>query len=165
MVKGTDLIIKDCSGQMHVLEVVIAVAMIFAALFFISTMEVSSYTTIEKENKLQTLGESILENLESRSSTNEGYDNFLNYCLTSLYGSSTLYRELTLNLPEGTLFRVNQINMSKLFHNSSVSVEDCTELVTGSAIWIDEETRVSRIVVIDDYIYEIVLSMWLNAGG
>ena len=165
MDRRKDLTLKNNNGQMHVLEAVIVAGMIFSSLFFVSNMEVSSYTTIEKENKLKSLGASILENLEARQDSTGKYDNLLLYCIRDVSGSNRLYYELTANLPEGTLFRVSIVNMSKLFHNSSASHEDCVYARIGTDIWVEEETRVSRIIAFDGEIYEIILQLWLNTGG
>ncbi len=156
-------LISTNNGQMHVMEAVIVAGLIFSALFFISNMEVSSYTTIEKQNKLKQLGAKILENAEAKEDSTGNYDNFLIYCVEE--NINYLYYDLVSSLPEGTLFRLTVVNMSKLFHDNSASYNDCIYTSIGTDIWVDEETRVSRIIAFNGFIYEIVLQLWLNTGG
>jgi hypothetical protein len=153
-------------AQLHVLEVVIVAGMLFMALFFVKNMDVSSYTTIEKENRLEVIGRAIFDSLESQPDPYGKWDNLLvSYLANEHSGLLKLNNYIISHLPEGSLFRLTVIDMDKLFHNASASLEDCTYTLLGANYWFGEEARISKIVVIDGYVNEIILSMWYNVGG
>lgn len=157
---------RNNKGQMQILEVIIVAGMIFIALFFVKNMDVSSYSNIEKENRLETLGEGAFKNLENQPDPYGNYDNkLIAYIKYDMRGNSFLQREFDSILPEGTLYKLSVFSISELVHNFSAYQEEITEILAGSYVWIGEETRVSKLVVIEDEVYEVVLSMWFNSGG
>ena len=153
---------------MHLIEVIIVTGLIFIALFFVKNMEVTTYSIVEKENRLQAIGLDALENLANRPDKYEKYDNLLiSYIMLDKQIDEYSYLETELSniLPEGTLFRITVYSISDFVHNSSLELDDVIFLEKGTDIWIEEETCVSRILVIDNKVYSVVLGLWFNAGG
>ena len=156
----------DDKAQLHVLEVIIVAGLLFVSLYFVESMDVSYYSASDKENKLETLGRGILLGLEAQPDPSGKWDNLLtSYISNENLGHSRFESYVSSILPEGALFRINIVNMSKFFHNSSASRETCTLANLGTSIWFEEEACITRIVVVGNIVYELTLSIWYNSGG
>lgn len=149
------------SAQMNVLEVIIVSGILIVGLYFVRGMEFSSRSVEETENQLEVLGESVLNNLASKPDTHEGYSNALSRHISSKEHYSNLTDEINSTFPLGTLYKVEKVDMSKMFHENAAII-NCTETIYEPPVWIQDETRVSRIVVSGGTVYEVVITLWFN---
>ena len=151
-------------GQMQLLEVILVAGMLLVALYFVRGVDISAQTSVENENKLDELGDTILESLAAKPSPYSYYNSLL-----ALYISSSSYYSIFENyvstvLPEGTIFKIDKIDMTEFTHNPTASLDDVTTNIYTPDIWLGEEARVSRLVLVGDTVYKVVLSMWINVG-
>lgn len=155
------------SAQIHVFEVIFVVLMFIMALFFVKSIEVSTHATIEKENELEKVGESILAGLAGQAAQYEEYSSLLAYYIDPNDSSNAneLRNLVDAVIPESILYKILRVNISKIMCNSNVTIENCTDVLYEPLIWIGEDARVSRIVVLRGFVYEVVLCMWINLRG
>ena len=149
------------SAQMNVLEVIIVSGILIIGVYFVRGMEFSSRSVEEAENQLEILGESILNNLASITDSSEEYSSLLSKYISN----STYYDEFTDQVnntfPTGTMYKIEKVDMSEMFHKN-LALENCTEVIYEPAVWIQDEGRVSRIVVSNGTVYEVIISLWFN---
>ena len=148
-------------AQVHILEVIIVAGMLLMALYFVKSFDFSPRSVVAKENKLESIGISILEGLESIPDPDEEHSSLLaRYLSEPDKYSYDLSNYTSDNLPIGTLFRITRINVSYLHdHVNNPIPSEYIKNIHNSDIWIGEESIASRIVVIDGSVYEIILSM------
>jgi len=157
-------------AQMQLIEVVLTAVMIFLALYFVKILDFPTQTDIVKEDTLQSYGDSVLESLASLPDDETGeYNSLLAYYTDLSSLRSFVYIEfkndIDNRLPEDIIYKVFKLNISKLYDNPDESLENCkTDLITPT-YWVNEESRSSRIVVINGFVYEVVLCMFFNVGG
>ena len=151
----------DNSAQMNVLEVVIVAGILIVGLYFVRGMEFSSRSIEDDENQLETLGESILNNLASMPDSSNEYSSVLSKYISNSDYYSDFTDVINSTFPSGTLYKIEKVDMSKMFHENA-ALEDCIEIIYEPVVWIQDESRVSRIVVSDGDVYEVVISLWFN---
>jgi len=154
-------------AQMNVLEAVIVVGMLFLALYFVSAMDVSSHTTVEEENNFEILSRGILRSLGETDDPT--YNNLLAKYISDInkdpdhISKARLINYITSVFPKGTIFTILNVNYSKIIHNASASLEDCkTYIGPNYGFWMEDAARASRIVVVNGFVYEIIISVWFN---
>lgn len=157
-------------AQMNVLEAVIVVGMLFLTLYFVSAMDVSSHTSVEEENSFEILSRGILKSLgEANDPT--GNNLLAKYINDIENGPDNISRESRNRLrnyissvfPKGTVFTILKVNYSKIIHNASASLSDCeTYIGPNYGFWMEDAARASRIVVVNGFVYEIIISVWFN---
>ena len=173
------------SAQIHVLEVILMSGIMLMALYFIGNFEAPSYSTIGKENSLESLGGGILTSLDGIP--DPGYEDDSQYyssllaryiyeireeiddvtvhysILPTIEELQSINNYFETNLPEGTLYQLSYINISKMSKDglSAHPIDYYTKELynPSSVILIGEKISTSRIVVIDGYIYNLVLRM------
>jgi hypothetical protein len=155
----------DNQGQMQMLEVILVSGMLLLALFFVKTIEISAISSVEKENKLEALGISILDSLSGEADPSEEYSSILARYISSGSYYDDFSDYVYEVLPDGTIFRIIKIDMTNFVHDADATPEGCTYTIYDPPYWVDEEARASRIVVADGIVYEVILMMWFNAGG
>jgi len=149
------------SAQMNVLEVIIVSGILIVGLYFVRGMEFSSRSVGETENQLEVLGESILNNIASRPDNYEGYSSALSRYISNKDHYSNFTDEINSTFPLGTLYKLEKVDMSKMFHEN-LAIINCTETIYEPPVWIQDEARVSRLVVSDGTVYEVVITLWFN---
>ena len=173
------------SAQIHVLEVILMSGIMLMALYFIGNFEAPTHSTIGKENSLESLGGGILSSLDGIPDPGyeddnlyyssllaryiyeirEEIDNDLDHyhLLPSIEELQSLNDYFETNLPEGTLYQLSYINISKMSKDglSANPIDYYTKELynPSSVLLIGEKISTSRIVVIDGYIYNLVLRM------
>jgi len=154
--------LKNNDAQMQLLEVILVAGMLFVALYFVRGIDIVSNTNVESDNKLQDLGNSILESLSAQSSSYSYYNSLLAYYAD--YDNGGFANYVRAVLPEGTIFKITSIDMTNLTKNIDATISSSTETIYDPDLWLGEEARASRLVVIGDRLYDIVLYMWFNTG-
>ena len=149
------------SAQMNVLEVIIVAGILIAGLYFVRGMEFSARSVEENENQLESLGESILNNLASTPDPSDEYSSMLAKYISSTAQYANFTDDINNTFPTGTLYKVERVDMSKMFHENA-ALENCTGTIYEPVVWVQDESRVSRIVVSDGTVYEVVISLWFN---
>ena len=155
---------------MQLIEVILTAVMIFLALYFVKVLDFPTQTDIVKDNVLQSYGDSVLESLASLPDDETGEYNSLLAYYTDLSSSSSLVYldfkdDIDSRLPEDIIYKVFKINITKLHDEPNEPIENCkTDLITPT-YWLNEESRSYRIVVINGYVYEVVLCLFFNVGG
>lgn len=148
------------SAQIHVLEVVIVAGMLLFSLYFVRTFEFAPHSIVDRENKFEILGDSILASLESVPSSHENYSNVLAEYV-GLVDSKNFSAHVNTTLPEGAFYNISAVNISKM-HKYAEIERNCRTAIYGSPVRIGEETSSSRIIVIDGYVYEVKLDIYFT---
>ena len=154
----------DNLAQMQVLEAIVVVGLILTSLYFVQNLNITSYSIIHSDNRLETLGRGVLISLESKPDPS-GNSSLLEKCVREYINKgeyTTFKRYIDDGLPSGTVYKILLINISELTHNKSATIDNCTEVIYMPPLWVDEGFRSSRLVVVDGYIYNVILSMWFN---
>lgn len=155
----------DDKAQISLLEVILVTGMILMALYLIKTQEISSSELIESESRFETVANSVLTNLASKSDPYGEYASLLARYISDETGEAGFLKAyISSSFPIGTMYKILRINYSKLFTNGSASFNDCVTPLYEPGVWIEDDARVSRIVSADGYVYEIVLCVWFNIG-
>jgi len=165
---------RNNSAQIHVLEVIIVAGMLLMSLYFVRTFEFSPNIKTTDENELEILSEGILKSLEGVPDSEEHYPSLLARYLTTPYRNDDEtfpYKEnfvsyVERSIPEGTLFEILRVNITKLKENPDLSIRNdhITKYVNKIEVKVGTEASSSRIVVIDNTIYEVVLTLYLTLG-
>jgi len=159
----------DDHAQMELIEVILAAAMILLALYFVKNIEIAPQTDIEEENNLKVYGDNVLESLASIPDTTGEYHSLLAYFVAKANGNNVyttwLLNNVSSRLPSNMFYQIYKLNVSKLVGESGETFESCKTVLYEPSVWVKEESRSSRIVVTDGYIYEIVLSLFYNIGS
>ena len=145
------------SAQIHVLEVVIVAGMLLLSLYFVRTFEFSPASLIQRENKFEILGDSILASLEGVPSNHENYTNLLAQYV-GLLDKTNFTQHVNLTLPDNLFYNITIYNITKM-HKFAQPASNCKTNLYGSPVWIGEEVSSSRIVVIKKFIYEVKLDI------
>jgi len=152
-------------AQVHILEVIIVIGLLLVSLYFAKSFDFSPHSVISKENRLETLGNGMLASLEGTIDPSEEYNNLLaRFVYMNGSGVFEFANDFTDyvndSIPEGTLYDISVVNISKMSKYSDETVASSTKKIYSSAdVKIGTEAYSSRIVVIDGYVYEVVLSM------
>ncbi len=157
------------NGQMQLLEVILVAGMVLISLFFVRSLNISLQTsTVERENKLEQIGDSILESLASRDSSNGDYSElgyYIKYFLETGRFKWDFEDYIELSLPSDSLYTIYIVNMTNFSFNPHSGIDNHLEYIYSPDYWIVEEACSSRIVVVDGFVYEIYLGLWFNIGG
>jgi len=157
------MLVKDNDAQLQVLEVILVAGMLLISVYFIRGIDIVSQSNVEKENKLESMGDSLLESLAAQPDSNGRYNSLLAYYCR--VGTSSFANYVEQVLPEGTIFKIERIDLTRLVTNQETTIKDATFEIYSPDIWFDDDAKSSRICVVDGTVYRIVLSMWFNSGG
>ena len=153
-------------AQMNVLEAVLFVIMLLTAVYFVKSMDVSSHTTVDEENQFEKMSKGILRSLGEEPDLSGEYSSKLAYYINYLENvdenDARFYNYVNSVFPSGTMFRILKVNCSKMMHNATATLDDCTERLYGYSFWSDDNARASRIVVVNGFVYEIIISVWFT---
>ena len=149
------------SAQMNVLEVIIVSGILIIGVYFVRGMEFSSRSVEETENQLEVFGDSILNNLAATADSDQEYPSLLTKYISSPDYYDDFTDAINNTFPTGTIYKVERVDLSKMFHENA-PIENCTETIYEPPVWVEDEGRVSRIVVSDGTVYEVVISVWFN---
>jgi hypothetical protein len=151
------------SAQLQVLEAVIVAGMLLLAIFFVRSIDVSIHLPMGRDNRFESYGNSIFTSLGGQKDPSGEYSSLLaSYIADDSSHNSKLVNYVYEVLPSGTLFKISRVNVSMLMYNSTATLNNCTEVLYDPGIWINNEARVSRIVVANGFIYELIIYMWFN---
>ena len=151
------------SAQIHVLEVIVVAGMLLMSLYFVRTFEFSPNITTTEENELEILGNGLLTSLEGVPDNLGLYPNLLARYTTDDYKYEfTDY--VNRSIPDGTLYEISLINISEYNKHPEKSIKDdtITDPIVESQVKVGKEARTSRIIVINSYVYEVVLTMYFT---
>ena len=148
------------SAQVHVLEVVIVAGLLLFSLYFVRTFEFAPSSIVDRENKFEILGESILASLESVPSSYDNYSNVLAEYV-GMNDAKNFSAHVNATLPEGAFYNITVVNISAM-HKFAKTQEECSTFLFRSIVKVGQETVSSRIVVIDSYIYEVQLKIYFT---
>jgi len=158
------------SAQMHVLEVIIVAGMLLMSLYFVKTFEFSPNIKTTEENELEILGEGILVNLEGVPDNLEIYPSLLaRYVSKDSHNMYYPYKYelsdyINISLPDGAIYEISRVDITYYSKHPELSIKhhDITETVIAAPVKVGNEARVSRIIVIDAVVYEVVLTMYFT---
>ena len=147
------------SAQIHVFEVIIVAGLLLVSLYFVKSFDFTPHSVVSKENKLEIEGINILEHLEGIADPTEEYDNLLARFADGK--DEDVFTDYINNtLPEGTLYKVQVIDISSMNQNSDTDIASYTTTPIPPRLEIGRETYVKRVVVIDGNIYQVVLGIY-----
>lgn len=157
---------KALSGnkaQVHILEVIIVAGILLVSLYFIRGFDFTPSSIVSGSNSLKQKGLNIVTRLENIPDLQGELSNILSrYMYKALKGdNSSLNNYISNSLPEDIIYEISIVNISKMSKYAE-SIGDCQTFVYKPVIKIGEKTSVSRVVVIDGYIYELDFGMWFN---
>jgi len=153
----------DNSAQIHVFEVIIVASMLFMSLYFVRSFDVSLNISKTEENEFEIFGNGILTNLEGIPDNLEKYPSLLaRYATREYINEFTDY--VNRSLPEGTLYEISSINISYLnkYPHTPIGKDPPTTPLYSAPVEIGKEASSSRIVVINGFVYEVVLTMYFT---
>lgn len=150
-------------AQVHILEVIIVAGILLVSLYFIRGFDFTPSSIVTGSNSLQQKGLNIISRLESIPDPDGELSSILSrYMFRALKGdNSSLNNYISNSLPQDVIYEIFIVNVSKMSKYAG-SVDDCRTVVYEPIIKIGEKTSISRVVVIDGYIYKIDLGLWFN---
>jgi len=155
-------------AQLHTLEVVIVAGILLTSIYFVKGFDFSPQTEISMENKIETLGDSILQSLEALPDPEEELSSLLaRYLDDSIENNQneSFIEFIASTLPDGTLFNISYINISGYKINSMISsIKEYTHVIYEPVVEFGTESVSNRIVVINGLIYRIILKIFYNLG-
>ena len=156
-------------AQAQVLEAILVAGLLLTSLYFVRSLDITSSSVVESGNRLETQANGILESLEGEPDTDGDNSSLLAKLVKSYLDLGGLNRynneiiqRIDDGLPEGTLYKLILVNISKMFYNGSTLIQNCIETMFEHSVWINEGVRASRYVVVNGFVYEIIISMWVN---
>ena len=150
-------------AQIHVLEVIIVSGMLLTTLFFVKSFDFTPSTVASKENRLATIGDSILTSLESTPDPSGEYNSLLarytnpNALPSDVSGFIDTVRN---SLPYGSLFEISVINVSNIAISSTATIQSSTFTIYSPPAKAGTEAVASKVVVINGFVYELNLEIY-----
>lgn len=150
-------------AQVHILEVIIVAGILLVSLYFIRGFDFTPSSVVTGSNSLKQKGLNIISRLENIPDPEGELSSILSrYMYNALKGdNSSLNAYISNSLPKDIIYETFIVNISKMSKYAE-SVDNCKTVVYEPVVKIGEKTSISRVVVIDGYIYEIDLGMWFN---
>jgi len=155
------------SAQIHVLEVIIVAGMLLMSLYFVRSFEFTPNISTTQENELKVLGNGILKSIEGVPDNQGNYPSLLARYVSDVSNNEFIdeFKDyVNRSIPEGTLYQISRINITKLSQHPERSIKDntITDILTPEIVKVGKEAISSRIVVIDGFVYEVELMMFFT---
>ena len=148
----------DDKAQIHILEVVLVASILFVSLYFLSQIEITINITASNENKLEEVGDQILSYEENLPDPTGQYSSMLAYYIDT-WDLANFTEFIDSSIPLGTTYTITKVDVSGLQEGETFT--KCKEHIYSKA---DENigrvTEVSKFVVINGRIYEVILTMY-----
>ncbi len=144
----------NCKAQFNVIEAIIAVGIVFAAIYIVSSMVGSPViTTASTTNQLKVLADDILRSLDAR---NESIPPRYHHSLLVKYIAerdiSSLTSIINDTIPPTALYNLYLYNASN--RTTTLLYPSNALPPTGNV------AKANRMIVYDGYIYEVELEVW-----
>lgn len=164
------------SAQWQLVEVILVAGILFTAMYLVRSSNITVYKSIEEEKTLQTQANEALESIAAQPAP-AGKDN---HNLLSYYVQYYVENGVDDGLEEeiknffqsksNIEFKIEIIDITTSKEDDQKSLEDCTYNINTPVFWVEDGScSANRIVVVDkpfknvdEFVYEVVLSLWYN---